>query len=130
MLMLLIAAMGANAQGIGSNMSLKEAVAYGMNGNTDIKKQNIAILQSRQRVQEVISYGLPQINGSATLTDNLILPKFLVPGDIFGQPGTYIPIQVGTQYGIPLSVNANQLLYNQAYLWELNRQRRLNSFQK
>lgn len=113
--MLLIAAMGANAQGIGSNMSLKEAVAYGMNGNTDIKKQNIAILQSRQRVQEVISYGLPQINGSATLTDNLILPKFLVPGDIFGQPGTYIPIKVGTQYGIPLSVNANQLLYNQAY---------------
>lgn len=115
MLILLIAAIGANAQGINNTMSLKEAVAYGMSGNTDIKKQNIAILQSRESVQEVISYGLPQINGSALLTDNLILSKFLVPGDILGQPGTYIPIKVGTQYGIPLSVNANQLLYNQAY---------------
>lgn len=115
MLMLLITTIGANAQVISNNMSLKDAVTYGMNGNTDIKKQNLAVLQSRQQVQEVISHGLPQINGTAQLSDNLIIPEQLLPGEIFGQPGTYIPIKFGTQYGIPLGFNANQLLYNQAY---------------
>jgi len=115
MLLMLISTFVANAQEISNIMSLKEAVAYGMNGNTDIKKQNIAVLQSRERVQEVISYGLPQINGTAQLSDNLILPKLLLPGEIMGQPGDYIPIKVGTQYGIPLAINANQLLYNQAF---------------
>ncbi|MFC2102750.1 TolC family protein [Bacteroidota bacterium] len=130
MLILPIITLGANAQGISNNMSLKEAVTYGMNGNTDIKKQNIAILQSRQQVQEVISYGLPQINGTATLSDNLILPEQLLPGELIGQPGTYIPVKVGTQYGIPLSLNANQLLYNQAYFVGIQQAKAFEVFSK
>ena len=130
MLMLLIITVQANAQVISNNMSLKDAVTYGMNGNTDIKKQNIAVLQSRQQVQEVISQGLPQINGTAQLIDNLIIPKQLLPGDLIGKPGTYIPVKFGTQYGIPLAINANQLLYNQAYFVGIKQAKALEMFSK
>ena len=111
-------------------MSLKEAVTYGMNGNTDIKKQNIAVLQSREKVREVISYGLPQINGTAQLNDNLIQSELLLPGEIIGQPGTYIPIKFGIQYGIPLALNANQLLYNQAYFVGIKQAKAFELFSK
>ena len=130
MLMLLIITVQANAQVISNNMSLKDAVTYGMNGNTAIKKQNIAVLQSRQQVQEVISQGLPQINGTAQLIDNLIIPKQLLPGDLIGKPGTYIPVKFGTQYGIPLAINANQLLYNQAYFVGIKQAKALEMFSK
>ena len=130
MLMLLIITVQANAQVISNNMSLKDAVTYGMNGNTDIKKQNIAVLQSRQQVQEVISQGLPQINGTAQLIDNLIIPKQLLPGDLIGKPGTYIPVKFGTQYGIPLAINANQLLYNQAYFVGIKQAKAFEMFSK
>ena len=97
-------------------MSLKEAVKYALNDNTDIKKQNLSILQSRQKAKEVVGQGLPQINGSAQLNDNLILPTTVLPGEIFGSPGTQMAVKFGVQYSMPLSVHADQLLYNQAYL--------------
>lgn len=130
MLILLIITIVANAQVISNNMSLKESVTYGMNGNTDIKKQNIAVLQSREKVKEVISHGLPQINGTAQLIDNLILPEQLLPGEILGKPGTYIPVKFGTQYGIPLALNANQLLYNQAYFVGIKQAKAFELFSK
>ncbi len=130
MLILLIITIGVNAQVINNNMSLKEAVTYGMNGNTDIKKQNIAVLQSREKVREVISYGLPQINGTAQLNDNLLQSELLLPGEIMGQPGTYIPIKFGIQYGIPLALNANQLLYNQAYFVGIKQAKAFELFSK
>ncbi len=111
-------------------MTLKEAGTYGMNGNTDIKKQNIAVLQSREKVREVISYGLPQINGTAQLNDNLLQSELLLPGEIMGQPGTYIPIKFGIQYGIPLALNANQLLYNQAYFVGIKQAKAFELFSK
>ena len=99
-----------------TTMSLKDAVVYALKDNNDIKKQNLAILQSKQKVQEVVGQGLPQINGTAQLSDNLVLPKTVLPGEIFGQPGTHVAVAFGVQYSIPASVRADLILYNQAYL--------------
>lgn len=113
LLALLAATVFAHAQ---PTLSLKEAVKYALNDNTDIKKQNLAVLQSRQKVKEVIGQGLPQVNGVAQMNDNLILSKTVIPGEIFGNPGTQMEVEFGVQYTIPLTVRAEQLLYNQAYL--------------
>jgi outer membrane protein TolC len=109
---MLIAGMG-KAQTV---MSLKDAVQYSLRGNTDIKKQNLAILQSKQKVQETIGQALPQINGTAQLIDNIVLPKTVLPGDFLGQPGTNIAVAFGVHYSIPLSVRADLNLYNQALI--------------
>lgn len=97
-------------------MTLKETLQYSLEENTSIKKQNLAVIKSRFTTKEVISQGLPQINGYAQLKDNVELPTQMLPGEMMGKPGAYIPVQMGIQYSIPLSVEWNQLLYSQAYL--------------
>lgn len=101
-------------------MSLKDAINYALKDNTDIKKQNLTVLESRQRVLEGYSQALPQISGTAQLNNNLQIQQQLLPGEILGQPGTFVPVKFGVQYNIPLLVRADQLLYDQAYLVGLN----------
>lgn len=98
-----------------SSMSLSQAVEYATHNNVDIKKQNLAIIQSRQKIDELRGQNRPQIDGSVQVTDNLILPKTLIPGEIIGMPGTQLGVTFGVQYGIPISVSASQLLYSKAY---------------
>jgi outer membrane protein TolC len=40
----------------------------------------------------------------------------MVPGEIFGQPGVSIPVQLGNQYNTNVAVNLNLTLYNQTIL--------------
>jgi outer membrane protein TolC len=112
-LLLLAGLSSAQAQ---TGVSLRDAVRHALQDNTDVKKQNLAILQSRQRLQEVNGQGLPQISGTGQLVDNLLLPQTMLPGDILGQPGTTIPMKMGVQYNIPFAVRADQMLYNQAWI--------------
>lgn len=99
----------------GQPYALKDCVTYALQNNTDVRKQNLALLQSRQRVLETRATGLPQVSASAQALDNLIIAKQLLPGDIFGQPGTFIPVKFGVQYSVPMRVEATQLLYNKQY---------------
>jgi outer membrane protein TolC len=96
-------------------MSLKQSVQYALKENTDIKKQNLAILRSRYQVQETTSHLFPQLSATGQFTDNLKLQEQLLPGEIFGQPGTFIPVEFGVQYSIPLNAKWNQVLYDKAY---------------
>ncbi len=96
-------------------LSLKSCIEFALENNTDIRKQNLAILQSRQRVEETRAAGLPQVNGSLQFADNLILAKQLLPGEIFGQAGTFIPVKFGVQYAAPMKVEASQLIFSKQY---------------
>lgn len=99
----------------GSPFSLKDCIQYALQNNTDVRKQNLAVLKTRYQIQEARAAGLPKVNASAQVLDNLILGKQLLPGDIFGQPGTVIPVTFGTQYLVPLKIEATQLLFNKQY---------------
>jgi len=99
----------------GSPFSQKDCIQYALQNNTDVRKQNLAVLKTRYQIQEARAAGLPKVNASAQVLDNLILGKQLLPGDIFGQPGTVIPVTFGTQYLVPLKIEATQLLFNKQY---------------
>lgn len=103
------------AQELSGNVSLKQAIEYSLNENTDIKKQNLEIAKSKYQVQEVHGKAFPQLSGTAQITDNLKIQEQLLPGEIFGQPGTFLPVKFGVQYAIPLSVRWDQLIFNKAY---------------
>jgi outer membrane protein len=105
------------AQSVANSKTLSDVLKYALEENTDIKKQNLAILQSKYRRQEAISQGLPQINGSVQLVDNLQIQQQLLPGEIFGgAPGSFIPVKFGTQYSIPIALKLEQLIYSQSYI--------------
>jgi outer membrane protein TolC len=48
------------------------------------------------------------------------LPVLIVPGEIFGQPGSSIPVEFGTQYNVTATARLTQLLYSQSYFTTRN----------
>jgi len=77
-------------------------------------------LLEQQRLQyqrrETIGQGLPNINFNGGWDDYVNLPTQLIPGEFFGKPGEMIPVQFGTSFNISGSVDASQIIYNQAFL--------------
>ena len=99
----------------GQPFTLADCIRYALESNTDVRKQNLALLQSSLRVEETRATALPQLSASVQAVDNLIIGKQLLPGDIFGQPGTFIPVKFGVQYSVPMKVEATQILFNKQY---------------
>jgi outer membrane protein len=60
--------------------------------------------------------GLPSVDGSAALSDNLKLMTTLLPGEIFGQPGVKIPVTFGSKYNSSYGVSASSLLFNAPWI--------------
>lgn len=100
---------------VGQPFSLKDCVTYALENNTEVRKQNLALLQSHQRVLETRAAGLPQVNASLQALDNLVIAQQLIPGEIFGQPGSFIPVKFGVQYAVPMKLEATQMLFNRQY---------------
>ncbi len=105
----------AQSKASGEAFSLKDCLTYALENNTEVRKQNLLLLQSTQRVLETKAAGLPQVSASVQVLDNLIIGKQLLPGEILGQPGTFIPVRFGVQYAVPLRVEASQVLFNKQY---------------
>jgi outer membrane protein len=92
--------------------SLQQAVDYASKNNVQIKNALLDVLIQKQTNKDITSAAYPQINGNFSFTDNLKLPVSLIPGDFFGQPGTYVPLKFGVKYNAIGGVELNQLLFD------------------
>ena len=80
-----------------------------------VRASGIDVQASKMATWEAISGGLPKVDGSASLTDNLKIMTTLLPGEIIGQPGIYVPVQFGQQFNTSWGVQVSQLLFNASY---------------
>ena len=93
-------------------LSLKEAQDYALQNNKMVISARMEVEESKRAVCETISAALPQVNSSASFTDNLKLMTTLLPGDFFGQPGIKVPVTFGSQFNSSASISASLLLFN------------------
>lgn len=93
-------------------LSLAEAQKYALDNNLSVSSARQDIEIARRRTWEAISQMLPQINGSASLNDNLKLMTTLLPGEIIGQPGELIPVQFGSKFNSGFGADASMVLFN------------------
>lgn len=98
------------------NFNLEECIQYAYQHQTSLLNADLDRKIADSKVKETIGIGLPQISGTANLQDYLKVPTSLLPGEFFGQPGTYIPVKFGVKYNSSLSASATQLLFNGSYL--------------
>src|SRR5574343_926620 len=77
------------------SFTMDEALSYALENNVNIKKAKIDQTIAQQKVYETIGIGLPQINLQGKYNYFLNIPVQLLPGEIFGQPGTYVPVKFG-----------------------------------
>lgn len=97
-------------------MSLQQCLDYAYEHQNDIKNAQLDAEISHRYSQEVTGQGLPQVNGSVQFTDFLKLPTSLIPAEFFGgEPGTFVPLQFGTQYNTTIGATAQQLVFDGRY---------------
>jgi outer membrane protein len=68
------------------NMSLKQAVDYALQNKSTLQAQRLNEEIAKAKVGEIRAIGLPQVNASAGITDNIKLQKSLVDFGAFGGP--------------------------------------------
>src|SRR3546814_8590027 len=79
--------------------NLQECIDYAFEHHYQVRNAEVDVELAESEVKETIGMGLPQVNGNVNFQDYLKLPTQLIPGEFFGgEPGTYIPVQFGTQF--------------------------------
>jgi outer membrane protein TolC len=97
-------------------LTLKECIAFSNSNNSKVKIANYDVEASEQRIKEQKGIYLPQVNGSGSFDDNLKLTTTLLPGELMGKPGTYIPVTFGTKYNVSGGVQLTQKVYDRVNL--------------
>lgn len=100
--LLLFSAAGTKAQTV--NLTLKDALNYALQNNENIKKAKLEILNGEYKTDEIRARALPQLNGTATLTDQLIIPQLVVGDQVF---------KMGRQWNGNAGIQFSQQLFNQ-----------------
>jgi outer membrane protein len=96
-------------------LSLADAQEYALQHNKMVQSAKLDLEAAKLAVWETVSTGLPQVNASAGVTDNLKLMTTLLPGEFFGQPGVKVPVTFGSQYNSSFGMQATMLLFNAPY---------------
>lgn len=97
-------------------LSLKDCIQYALQHAPSVQNAYIDYQIARQRIAEVRSAGLPQVNGSVSFRYFVEIPTSLVPGEFFGAPrGTFIPVRFGVPYNLDISVTGTQLIFDGTY---------------
>ncbi|HNF44752.1 MAG TPA: TolC family protein, partial [Ferruginibacter sp.] len=96
-----------------NSFTLKQAVDYAMQHSVQVKNAIIDVLMQQQTNRDITSIALPQISGSAGITDYLDIPTTLVPAQFFGgNPGEFAPVKFGTKWNSNVSLAVSQLIFD------------------
>lgn len=109
----------AHSQGTDSVMqfSIKQAIDFSFQHQKDVLNSQLDVEIADAQVKETIGMGLPQISGELDLKDFFEIPTSMIPNEFFGgEPGTYTPVQFGTQYNASAGLKATQLIFEPSYI--------------
>ncbi|MFA5806220.1 MAG: TolC family protein [Melioribacteraceae bacterium] len=96
-----------------NTFTLKQCIVYAIDNNTDVRKAKLELEKSKYQTREIFTGGfIPQYNGTVRFDDYLDLATQLIPGEIFNQPGTTIPVKFGTKYSVTAGIEGNLLIFN------------------
>jgi outer membrane protein TolC len=99
----------------GQDFSLRQCIDYATKSNGNIISADYDVDIAGRKVKEQIGGMLPQIDGSGTYTDNLMLATTLLPGEMAGKPGTKIPITFGTKHNMMGTLQLTQKIFDPTF---------------
>ncbi len=92
--------------------SIKQAVEYASKNNVQVKNALLSVQLQEQTNREITAAAYPSLSANGGITNYLAVPTQVVPGDFFGQPGTFQPVQFGVKYNSSALVQLQQLLFD------------------
>jgi outer membrane protein len=102
------------------SMTLKQCLNEGLKKNINILNSEYDKKKADLKINEARSSGLPQIEASIQTLDYLKKSVMLLPGELMGNPGSNISLEIGTKYVTSATIKFNQLLYSQTYFLALD----------
>jgi outer membrane protein len=99
----------------GQTYSLKQCIEYARKNNSNVKIASLDSDISGKMVNEQIGKALPQIDLTGSLDDNLKITTQLLPGELMGQPGTYVPVKFGTKYNFNAKLSLTQKIFDPSF---------------
>ena len=103
-----------------TSLSLKDCVSRAIEMNVNVLQAELAREKNAHKTAETLANLLPQVDVSGMFQDNTKLPVTMLPGEIRGgEPGTTIPVTMGTKFNTSANISANMVLYNQTVLTAL-----------
>ncbi len=95
--------------------SLQEAQEYAVQHNKIVKASRYDVQAAEMSKWEMISNGLPHVDGSGSYKNYVKIPTSLLPGEIIGQPGTMIPVHFMPKYDNSYGIQASQMIFSAPY---------------
>ena len=99
-----------------TGLSLQQCVQMAVKKNINVKTARIDDQKTKYKMDEGFAALFPKVNFNGSLTDNVLLPTTVLPGEFLGKPGTMIPLQMGSTYSASAVLSISQVLYNQTAL--------------
>lgn len=109
------------------SLSLQQCIQMAVEKNINVQTARINYEISEYKENETRSALLPKVNLTGNFQDNLKLPTTLIPGEVFGQPGTSLGVKMGSNYNTAASISITQVLYNQTALTALQLSKKTKS---
>lgn len=98
------------------SFSLQQALDYATEHAFMSKSASYDIEAAEKKVWEYLAIGLPQVDVSGQLTNNLKIQENFIKMEVPDEEPMYMKVQFGQQYNWNLSGNVNQLLFDGSYI--------------
>lgn len=96
--------------------TIEEAVKTALQKNPDLASARLDVDRADARVQEAWGYALPSINLTGQYSRALKKPVFFLPDFQNPNSGRIVPIEIGSNHAMTMSVTAQQTLFNSAVI--------------
>lgn len=111
----------------GQEFDLSQSLNYAKENNKAIAGGQYATSASDDSRKAAWAGLFPQVSGTANLDHYWKIPVQILPGEIIGQPGTFVPVQMGTpwmtSYGLEASIGIlDATIWNNIKLTALQQQ--------
>lgn len=95
--------------------SLKQCIDFANKANGNIVNAGYDVEIAGRKVKEQIGGMLPQIDGSASYTDNILLATNIIPNIFTPDPNDLMELQFGTKYNMGGSIQLTQKLFDPTF---------------
>lgn len=104
-------------------LSLEDALARSRENNLSLQQARLEVASSRYQVRQFLSTGLPQVNATGNYYYNVKPQQFILPGEFFGQPGTFQRVDASPPFQFSMGLNATLKLIDGSYIYGLQASR-------
>jgi outer membrane protein TolC len=109
---LLVTGNAVKAQEYPQRFSLQQCLDFAINNSYVAHRANLNIDEAGQQINEVRANVLPQINASGGFDHSMVLPTTMLPGELIGESGTQIPVQIGSKNELDFGVSVEQVIFS------------------